>query len=335
MSGAEFNDRFAAVFQDACPETKAIFDRIAATQKITTHNAAVLRIEADDSQIHGMTIQNTYNCDRPDLAEPPAPMTAAGQFSHGQHQAVALHAASADRLILRDLRLRSFQDTLYLQSTNRHHPGRILLERCEIEGDVDFIFGQATAYFQDCTIRSLGVRTATSWVTAPSTHIRAPFGFVFEGCVFTHDNSPAALRGEMFLGRQWFEGVRATPYGTSPVDGYVCALGARSVYTPPTGQISLDTLESVGKCVILNSRIGAHISATCPWGEWGGGTRDMTPGADGTAWSPRYRPIQTCATDFQFLLKDWLMSQGLDYRDLDPAAPWLGTFGCQLEPIVP
>jgi len=46
---------------------------------------------------------------------------------------------------------------------------------CYIEGTTDFIFGAATAVFQNCTIKSL----TNSFVTAASTTAHQQFGYVF------------------------------------------------------------------------------------------------------------------------------------------------------------
>ncbi|OCT16908.1 pectin methylesterase [Paenibacillus pectinilyticus] len=68
-------------------------------------------------------------------------------------------------------------------------------ERCYLEGDIDFIFGSATAVFQDCEIRSLG----RGWVTAASTPEDVPFGYVFRGCKLTGE----APEQSVGLGRPW------------------------------------------------------------------------------------------------------------------------------------
>jgi pectinesterase len=217
---------------------------------------------------------------------------------------------------LQDVVLRSFQDTLYLQSPAKGRTVRACLTGCDIEGDVDFIFGQSTAWFEDCRIRSLGSRAPQSWATAPSTDIRTRYGFVFERCDFTHDGSPAALAGRFRLGRQWFEGVRATPYGASPLPGYHCVLGPVSSYDPPVGTISRTTLDSVGKCVILRSRIGAHIDQTMPWDDWAGG-----------AWNPRHRPALFSASDMFRHLAGWLGENGVSYADVEPGTAFLREHG--------
>ncbi|MDQ0063000.1 pectin methylesterase-like acyl-CoA thioesterase [Paenibacillus harenae] len=63
-------------------------------------------------------------------------------------QAVALYA-NADRLIARDVSLLGHQDTLYANN------GRHYYVDSYIEGTVDFIFGNATAVFENSEIHSL------------------------------------------------------------------------------------------------------------------------------------------------------------------------------------
>lgn len=308
MPGAEYAGNFARNFAGSPPEITRIFERIAQRPKIETANASLLRIESDDFELLNLTVRNIYNADRP---QPDSQqMNAHGQYTSGQHQAVAVLVAGADRVHLQDLRLRSFQDTLYLQSPRKGETVRTNLVNCDIEGDVDFIFGQSTAWFERYTIRSLGSRSAQSWAIAPSTDIRTRFGFVFHDCDFVDDGTAPA--GAMWLGRQWFEGVRATPFGQADITGYRCDLGPVSSFTPPVGTISLASLNSVGKCVVQNSRIGAHINRGAHWNVWGA-----------KPWSLRYRPALYSLADLQFHLGDWLASQGLSFDDLPAETPFL------------
>lgn len=326
MSGAEYRRRFAGRFARAHSDTRAIFDRIAAKEKITTHNASVLRIEADDTVLRGLSIENTYACDRASAAPAGAVPDAQGRYSTGQHQAVALHVAGADRVVLDGLELTSFQDTLYLQHPGAFSTARTYVTGCRIAGDVDFIFGQATAFFDDCTIISRGDRGAMSWATAPATSIGTSYGFVFDGCRFVSDRTAGAAPGRFLLGRQWFEGVRATPYGTPDVPGYVCRFGDASRYDPPEGTISRATLESVGKCVVLRSTLGPHLHPTMPWGDWNGGDY----GEDGTylpaPWNPRFRPVQTGPARMAERLQNWLAREGLRLSEAQGPVTWLGLY---------
>ncbi|WP_176438508.1 pectinesterase family protein [Actibacterium lipolyticum] len=323
MPGEEYQRRFGGAFLHAHPHVKAIFERIAAQGVISTGNSAVMRIESDDTVISGLTVENTYGCDRVAAAPDGEPLDVNGRYARGQHQAVALHVAGADRVHLHALQLSSFQDTLYLQSPAPFSTARTYLSDCKIEGDVDFIFGQATGFFENCEIKSRGVRGAISWATAPSTNIRTRYGFVFDGCRFTHDGHGTA---NCYLGRQWFEGVRATPYKAEAGTGMTCAPGKVSRLDGQSGEISRATLEAVGKCAVIGSVIGPHISQQCAWTDWNGGL----PNPDGVtppfAWNPRYRPVQHGSGDFFQYLGEWLENYGLDYSDIPADILWLGTF---------
>jgi polygalacturonase len=168
-----------------------------------------------------------------------------------------------------------------------------------VEGDVDFIFGDTIAYFDDCEIKSIGGRSA-SYALAPDTSRRAKYGFVFNRCRFTSDRPAADGATQFFFARQWFHNQRCTPYGWMPVDGYRCRLGDTDVYRAPEGTIRLRTLESVGKAVILNSRIGAHIDRAHPWSEWN---------RNG---SMAHRPAQFSSDDYWANLESVHPSVGLD-----------------------
>lgn len=313
MSGHEYALKFSSNFENSAKECQVIFASISALDRISTNNASVMSIEADDVKLLNMTIRNDYAADRLDAAPDDAIRDIDGRFSQGQHQAVALHVNGADRICLTNIGLHSFQDTLYLQANKHGKPSRTYLQNCYIEGDVDFIFGGATGFFEDCEIRTRGCRGAQSWALAPSTSMRQMYGFVFQQCKFTHDGSEFGQNGESFLGRQWFEGVRATPYGLSSADGYTCGLGDVNLYDPHFGQITKRTLEAVGKCILLSSDIGFHINQENPWDGWSSGH-----------WNPRFRPVQNSALDFLDNLGDWTVDNGLDYSDLDSTEVWLG-----------
>jgi pectinesterase len=105
-------------------------------------------------------------------------------------QAVAVWVAG-DRSAFKNCRFLGFQDTLYTFG-----PGsRQLYLDCYIEGTVDFIFGAATAWFQNCTIYC----KKGGYVTAASTPNGAAYGYVFKDCKITGD----APDGSFYLGRPW------------------------------------------------------------------------------------------------------------------------------------
>jgi pectinesterase len=102
-------------------------------------------------------------------------------------QALALRA-DGDRLVFRNCRFLGWQDTILV---NR---GRHYFEDCYIEGDVDFIFGGATAYFARCHIHCVH----NGYITAASTSEGEPHGFVFADCRIT-----GADGVKSYLGRPW------------------------------------------------------------------------------------------------------------------------------------
>lgn len=312
MTGEEYASRFKHVIRQSNAIALEHFSSIIARQKINTLNSAVLCISSCDTIINGLTIRNDYQCDRESAAPDGDIPDCSGRFARGQHQAVAVQINAADRVQIRECVLTSFQDTLYFR--NRPAPiSRVYIADTLIEGDVDFIFGGATAWFENCEIKSRGERGAASWATAPSTSLRQPFGFIFNGCSFTHDEYEAGECSRSFLGRQWFEAVRATPYGNPSVKGFTCTYSDVNAYHAPIGTINRQALESVGKCHVQGSDIGTHISATRPWDNW----------AD-PPWNPRYRPAQISAREFLENLDTWFTLNGLDYSWLDPDEQWLG-----------
>jgi pectinesterase len=102
-------------------------------------------------------------------------------------QALAMRI-DGDRCVFKNCRFLGNQDTIFL---NR---GRQYFEHCTIEGTTDFIFGGATAYFDDCDIHCL----SSSYITAAATPDFQPFGFVFRNCRIT-----AKPGVKMYLGRPW------------------------------------------------------------------------------------------------------------------------------------
>ncbi len=164
-------------------------------------------------------------------------LTFANLFDEAAHpeitnrQAVAV-LTRADRVAFTRVRFLANQDTLYANSSAATTIARAYFRDCYIEGDVDFIFGRATAVFDRCRVHSLNRGTTPNgYVTAPSTDIGNPHGFLFARCAFTSDAPPATV----FLGRPWHP--------------------------------SQDP-NAIGQTVIRDSRIEAHIGAT-PWSDFG------------------------------------------------------------------
>lgn len=103
-------------------------------------------------------------------------------------QAVATYV-NTDRVIMRNCRFVGWQDTLFA------HGGRQYYKDCYIEGHVDFIFGNGTAVFENCTIHSKGA----GYVTA---HWRVNDSDT-NGFVFLHCKLNGVDGARVFLGRPW------------------------------------------------------------------------------------------------------------------------------------
>ncbi|MES2074762.1 MAG: pectinesterase family protein [Pseudomonadota bacterium] len=295
VSGADYRAAFGAQFAAVDPAVRAMYDAIKDRPTVQTTGSMVVWVRNQGFQARDMTFENAYNKDGGDARAECTPASCGDNGVHAQmnvvhHQAVALQVDGADKAQFENLRLIGFQDTLFLKAPQPRGGSRSFFNRSYIEGDVDFIFGDSTAYFHRSEIKSLGDRS-TSYVAAPDTNLRSRYGFVFEQCDFSHDGSANALRGRFYLARQWFHNQKCTPYGSVALPGYSCAVGEADGYQSPRGSISPGVLETVGKVVILNSRIGAHIQRGHPWADWN---------KNGTL---PYRPAQFDADDFRANLR--------------------------------
>ncbi|HNP01132.1 MAG TPA: pectinesterase family protein, partial [Ferruginibacter sp.] len=105
-------------------------------------------------------------------------------------QALALYV-DADKALFKNCKFLGNQDTIFASGET----ARQLFIGCYIEGTTDFIFGAATAVFQQCTIRA----KANSYITAASTTPGKKYGFVFLDCRIITDSSV----NNVFLGRPW------------------------------------------------------------------------------------------------------------------------------------
>ncbi len=190
--------------------------------KMGTFRSYSVFIDAHDVTLKNLTIENASG----------------DSVTHGQ--AIALYA-DGDRLIVDSCRLIGHQDTLFtgplppkeIQKNGFIGPkqyaprinGRHYYKNCYICGDVDFIFGSATAYFENCTVESLKrfedeveepvsgaageneIKPETQpkiqgYVTAASTPEGQAYGYVFYNCRLI---SKECLTGTVYLGRPWRE----------------------------------------------------------------------------------------------------------------------------------
>lgn len=164
--------------------------------KFSTFTSYTVLVSGNNFSAENLTIENT-----------------AGRVG----QAVALHV-EGDRCVIKNCRVLGNQDTLYAACAN----SRQLYVDCYIEGTTDFIFGEATAVFQRCVIKSL----INSYIGAAATTSQQRFGFVFFDCKLVADTAAK----KVYLGRPWRPyarmvyihtemGSQITPAGWDPWKG--------------------------------------------------------------------------------------------------------------------
>jgi pectinesterase len=109
------------------------------------------------------------------------------QNTSGDHgQALALRV-DGDRAVFKNCRILGWQDTLMINN------GRDYFTNCYVAGRVDFIYGSATAVFENCEIHSRN----GGHITAASTPKDKPFGFVFTNCKLTGTHSRGRMLPEL------------------------------------------------------------------------------------------------------------------------------------------
>lgn len=142
------------------------------------------------------------------------------------HQAVALRSG-ADHSVFYRCSFQGYQDTLYVYSQRQFY------RDCDIYGTVDFIFGDATAIFQNCNIvarKPMSGQKIT--VTAQSrSDPNENTGMVFHGCRIAGVSS-----FENYLGRPWKEYSRVVVMKSELTDIHPAG------WCPWSGSFGLKTL---------------------------------------------------------------------------------------------
>ncbi|KAG9154713.1 hypothetical protein Leryth_014221 [Lithospermum erythrorhizon] len=208
---------------------------------MTTLNSATVAVVGDGFMATGLTIQNTAGSDA--------------------HQAVAFRSDS-DLSFLENCEFLGNQDTLYA------HTLRQFYKSCHIQGNVDFVFGNSAAFFQDCVIlvaprQSNPEKGHKNAVTAHGRIDPAQStGFVFENCLINGTDRYMTLyfskpKGRLnFLGRPWKEYSR-----TVFIQCNMEALITPDGWLPWSGDFAIKTLY-YGE--FQNKGPGANVSARVP-----------------------------------------------------------------------
>ncbi|MBF7014206.1 pectinesterase family protein [Novosphingobium resinovorum] len=146
-----------------------------------TFKSATLSVTGASFTLRNLTVSNDWWLD-------PA---------HAPSQAVAV-SLTGDAAVVSNVRMLGHQDTLFVNDGQGGKETRAYFEKCYIAGHVDFVFGNAKAFFRKCQLH--GEAHESVMYTAQSRN--APdedSAFVFEDCRLTAD---AAARN-VSLGRPW------------------------------------------------------------------------------------------------------------------------------------
>lgn len=99
--------------------------------------------------------------------------------------------------------------------------GRHYYRNCYLEGDIDFIFGGAAAYFEQCEFHSKDIgKPVNSYVTAASTPENQTYGYVMDHCRFTG----SCPTHSAYLGRPWREFAK-TVLLSCEIGAHICEEG--------------------------------------------------------------------------------------------------------------
>ncbi|XP_061361717.1 pectinesterase/pectinesterase inhibitor PPE8B [Gastrolobium bilobum] len=171
-----------------------------------------------------------------------------------KHQAVALRSDS-DLSVFYRCGIFGYQDTLYT------HTMRQFYRECKISGTVDFIFGDATAVFQNCIIQAKkGLPDQKNTITAHGRKDpNEPTGFSIQFCNISADSDllPSINSTQTYLGRPW-----KTYSRTIFMQSYMSNVIRPRGWLEWNGDFALDTLYYAE---YMNSGLGAGLDNRVKW----------------------------------------------------------------------
>jgi len=209
---------------ESVDKTIIVFNDYSGRGKLNTFNSFTAKISGNRFRAENITFSNS-----------------AGPVG----QAVALHVES-DQAIFVNCRFLGNQDTIFTGGET----ARQLFVNCYIEGTTDFIFGPATAVFQNCEIHS----KTNSFITAASTTQGKKFGYVFMDCKLTADSNV----NKVYLGRPWRANAK-TVFIRCTMDKHITPEGWNNWSNPANEQTTF-------YAEYKNSGPGAGLTNRVKWG---------------------------------------------------------------------
>lgn len=119
-------------------------------------------------------------------------ITIQNALDYNQHKAVAVALTGGTKDVLKNVTLKSYQDT--------HVTGKSgYYENCSIRGNVDYICGGGDQFFANCELIN---EISGGYIIAPNTTADTEYGYVFSNCRIKGE-------GDYYLGRPWQNEPRA------------------------------------------------------------------------------------------------------------------------------
>lgn len=171
-------------------KTVITYNDYAALDNMGTFRTFTVRVDGNNMTFQNLTIENT-----------------AGR----RGQAVAIHTEGSN-LKFENCRFLGNQDTMFIAGRD----SKLEFMNCYVEGTTDFIFGPATAWFENCTIHS----KSNSYITAASTPKDVEYGYVFKNCRLTAEPDV----NKVYLGRPW-RPYAATCFIDCEMDSHITPIG--------------------------------------------------------------------------------------------------------------
>ena len=223
-----------------------------------TRGSATLRIAAPGFRLESMTVENGFDY----MSNYLKPDTDATKLRGTQGVAVMLDNGS-DMAVFEDCTISGHQDTLFPNA------GRSYFRGCTISGSVDFIFGAGRAVFNGTEIvsRDRGSRTNNGYITAASTPVSQPYGFLFVNSRLTKESPPMAPR-TVTLGRPWHpagdpDAVGSAVFINTWMDDHIGSKGWESMNsTDAAGMRVTHKPEDARFCEFGSTGPGAVVSST-------------------------------------------------------------------------
>ncbi|MFD9540079.1 pectinesterase family protein [Streptomyces sp. NPDC060022] len=179
-------------------DTVIVYNNASGTQKpdgsgtYGTSGSATVAAEADGFQARNLTVSNDFD--------------EAAHQNMSARQAVALRTA-ADKVVLDSVVVTGDQDTLLLDTAAKDRLGRVYMANSSVIGNVDFIFGRASAVIDKSviTLKKRWDGSSAGYIAAPSTAAGRK-GFLITGSTVGGDVSASTF----YLGRPWHAGGDAS-----------------------------------------------------------------------------------------------------------------------------